>query len=99
MLPKHKFGYQVAVEKNAIRDRLASEGLSGIELHFAIETAYLEIHANDIPYREKRIATIPAQKIFTVDELEHLIRHFEGANDPTSVSIREKAKLLLKKDV
>jgi hypothetical protein len=76
---RKKFGYEAMVEKEAIRKRLLSEGVSGTNLFFADETEYQKAHANDLSLREKQALkkqnqpiTVTKGLFLTEEEIEYL---------------------------
>jgi hypothetical protein len=100
----HNFGYSAEMEKKVIRDRLKAEGITDeTALHFAVETAYIEAHKNDLTLRERQDIWManfvkksqePKPVIFTKEEIEFLKDHFDMANDPTAQSILAKVRKL-----
>lgn len=90
-----KFGYDIVMEKAAIRARLIAAGQpDDMTLLFEVEREYIAAHANDPTFKERSAVWLAKQKVstgFTREELERLIEHFENANDPMLISIREKA--------
>lgn len=62
----------------------------------------MRLHKYDLTFRErqaiaaaKRPPPAGRSEFFTWAELEHLVEHFAGANDPTAASIAEKAAAAL----
>ncbi|WP_347837741.1 hypothetical protein [uncultured Planktomarina sp.] len=108
-LPDHKkFGYAHAVEMDAIRAELISEGHKpGPFLQFAAIKVYQERHKNDPTYRERQEAARakgekwvspaprPAPPSFNRDELELILARFSGSNSEAGASIASKAQAML----
>lgn len=96
---EHKFGYAAAIEKEEIERSLLRRGVPMPQRYFEIERIYQERHANDPSYAERsaafRARQAPPSPSFTAEELQHMMEHFAGANDPIAASIAEKAKSLL----
>ena len=100
-----KFGYEAAVEKDAIRARLIAEGRdpNDVRLIFDIDAAYIEAHKNDLSMREKQeIARARDWKprtdgslVFTQAELDYLAYKLHGVNDPDGCSALAKITTLL----
>lgn len=97
---RHSFGYQHAVEMREIRMELRAKGITDpTKLQFAAVDAYIKRHRNDPSFAERQafwraFADPPKSKAhlsFTLEEVERLVEHFAGANDPVAQSIYQKA--------
>lgn len=90
-------GYWQMVEERMIRDQLLADGWPPEKyIGFEISRRVIENHRSDATYREigeARAARQPPRPDtrFTPEELERLLEHFAGANDPVAQSILAKA--------
>lgn len=94
-------GYWQMVEERMIRDQLTAEGWRGY-MGTEISRRVIHNHRNDATYSEiceARRAAAPAATPsghLTPEEMERLVEHFAGANDPVAQSILAKALASLK---
>lgn len=105
-IPGTKFGYSHLVEEEQIRRHLLAGGgfIEGsAQLYFAVKDEMVKRHRGDLPFRVyqqqfKSMLTGSAKIAFTTDELEHIVKHFSGANDPFVQQIVEKAVALIERN-
>jgi hypothetical protein len=94
---RRRTGYWRMVEERMVRDQLIAEGWPAEKyMGFEISRRVIANHKNDATYREigeARAARQPPRvdTRFSPEELERLIEHFAGANDPVAQSILAKA--------
>jgi hypothetical protein len=96
------FGWAHNMEARAIRDHLISKGRdpNSIEHCFDISKISMRLARDYLRRKPKigarvRIAAKRESNEFSMEELERLIEHFAGANDPVAQSILEKARRLI----
>lgn len=92
------------MERRAIREHLITRGWTEPHLHFRITRIQERLRKYKPTWRERQQVWLAKQPRptgagldLTWEELERLIEHFVGANDPVSASIGEKAKEALAK--
>lgn len=96
---RNKFGYWRMVEERMVRAQMVREGKDpdGTEGFFEIQRRIRENHANDEPYRAKKLS-IQGIEIelngvqLTPEERAYLRELFEDANNPLARSIYEKVR-------
>lgn len=108
-VPVHlKFGYKTMLEKEAIRERLISEGYDPKDprLIFAVSKAYHEAHKDDLTFSQKQdlarwkgerwvaphSSNVTSRLVFSDEEQDYLIEKLFGVNDPIGQMIIEKLK-------
>ena len=101
-VPGKPFGWAFNMERRALREHLERKGrYSAQELFFAVTRLQERIHRDKPTYRQRqeawkaRHATRAPAPTFTEEELRHLVDLFEGANDPLTAAIYEKARVIL----
>lgn len=103
---RRSIGYWRMVEERMILAELAAEGWTGGDVSFEVSRRMIENHKNDPSLRERQEhhrQASPARPAairtaFTVEELERLLQHFAGANDPVAQSIHAKATATLERN-
>lgn len=103
------FGYAFIEERTRIEDHLRRKSgyradMSSLEFQFRVRRIQDRIHKYRPTMRERQQAWLARQAaslpkdtpvVFTAEELERLVEHFAGANDPVTVSIADKARQAL----
>jgi hypothetical protein len=106
--PGKPFGYAWLEERTKIQDHVRRKmgycRLDDMRLMFRVQAIQDRIHKYDPTFAErcrrmneenkKRWREMGGPIDFSRAELERLIEHFDGANDPISAGIAEKAKAL-----